>query len=303
MTNLHINIPPIKSQGIKTKLIPWIRNLLPVGSSQIWVEPFMGTGAVGFNLACASAYMCDTSPHIINFYNSILSREITPGKVRLFLQNEGEKLKSKGEEHYYFIRERFNKDKNPIDFLFLNRACFNGMIRFNKKGEFNVPFCRKPERFAPAYITKIVNQVEYLSQLFQYRKFEFHCQDFATTIAQTSKDSIIYCDPPYIDRHADYYNGWAETDEKNLFLALSGVDCNFILSTWHHNDFRDNQYIEKFWNKFNIYTRDHFYHLGAKEENRRPMVEALVTNYTPAEVQFRDDTAEKWEETTLITLV
>ena len=59
----------------------------------------------------------------------------------------------------------YNTEKSPLDFLFLNRACFNGLIRFNRKGEFNVPFGHKPERFSKAYITKIVNQVEWVAKL------------------------------------------------------------------------------------------------------------------------------------------
>ena len=52
----------------------------------------------------------------------------------------------------------------------------------------------------------------------------------------------------------------------------------FILSTWHHNDYRENEYIGLLWNKFNILTREHFYHVGASENNRNPMIEAIITN-------------------------
>ncbi len=93
------------------------------------------------------------------------------------------------------------------------------------------------------------------------------------------KGDIIYFDPPYYGRYVDYYNGWTEEDEELLFNQLRDTEAKFILSTWHHNDYRDNEMIGKFWNKFNIITKDHFYHSGGKIENRRSIVEALVCNF------------------------
>lgn len=75
-------------------------------------------------------------------------------------------LSEMDERHYYYVRDRFNEDHNILDFLFLNRSCFNGMIRFNKNYRFNVPYGHKPQRFSKAYVTKIVNQVKHLENLF-----------------------------------------------------------------------------------------------------------------------------------------
>ncbi|MEI6708753.1 MAG: Dam family site-specific DNA-(adenine-N6)-methyltransferase [Methylococcales bacterium] len=282
--SLKIHVPPIKSQGIKTKLVPWIKSITPADFKGVWIEPFMGTGVVAFNVAPQNAVLCDTNPHLINFYTAIATREITTEIVKDYLIREGEKLQQLGEEHYYFIRERFNKHHAPLDFLFLNRAGFNGMIRFNKKGGFNIPFCRKPQRFAQAYITKIVNQVDFIGKLLKTKQFTFKCQDFSKTISEASINDIIYCDPPYIDRHADYYNGWVDENERKLFDELSAFNGNFILSTWHHNDYRGNDYIQSLWSKYNILTREHFYHIGGKELNRNPMIEALITNFSSKEI-------------------
>ena len=274
-----MNVPPIKSQGIKTKLIPWIKGLLPSDFDGVWVEPFMGTGAVAFNIAPASALLCDRNPHLVGFYSSIAKGEVTSAIVRAHLKEEGHCLLERGEGYYYEVRDRFNKHHHPLDFLFLNRAGFNGMIRFNRKGEFNIPFCRKPERFAQSYITKIANQVACLEKLIRTKEFAFKCQDFKRTIQEASPKDLIYCDPPYIDRHVDYFSGWNESDETALFDLLSGFPGKFILSTWHHNDYRENEYIRKLWSRFNVLTKNHFYHVGGKEENRNPVVEALVTNF------------------------
>lgn len=278
---MKITVPPIKSQGIKTKLVPWIMSIIPPDFSGRWIEPFMGTGVVAFNIAPPHALLCDTNPHLVNFYSSLSDQSITPELIRDFLEHEGSKLLEKGESHYYKIRDRFNLEHHPLDFLFLNRAGFNGMIRFNRKGKFNVPFCRKPQRFSKSYITKIVNQVSYLSQLLKIKKFSFKCQDFKKTIAESGSDDIIYCDPPYIDRHVDYYNGWNASQERYLHDLLSKTPSRFILSTWHHNDFRENRYINSLWGDFYVLTREHFYHVGGNETNRNPMVEAIVANYRP----------------------
>ncbi len=276
---MRVNVPPIKSQGIKTKLVPWINSLVPADFDGVWIEPFMGTGVVGFNIAPQNAFMADSNPHLIDFYTAVSTKKITPAIVRQYLTEEGSTLLKLGESHYYAIRERFNQEHNPLDFLFLSRAGFNGMIRFNQKGGFNVPFCRKPERFAPAYITKIVNQVNFVSKLLKMKDFSFACQDFTNTIKQATADDIIYCDPPYIGRHVDYFSGWDEAQEFQLFEMLSNSPAKFILSTWHHNDYRENEYIHTLWNQFNILTREHFYHVGASEKNRSPMIEAIVTNF------------------------
>lgn len=275
---MKVKVPPIKSQGIKTKLVPWIASIVPSDFKGTWIEPFMGTGVVGFNIAPQRAILCDTNPHLIDFYIAIAEKKITSGVARKYLVEEGSELKKVGQSHYYAIRERFNADHDPLDFLFLSRAGFNGMMRFNRKGKFNIPFCHKLNRFSPAYITKIVNQIDSVSQLLKVKDFTFICQDFRETISMATSSDIIYCDPPYIGRHTDYYNGWGEQNEKGLFKLLWSSPAKFILSTWHHNDYRKNEYIDRFWNKFNILTREHFYHVGASESNRNPMIEAVATN-------------------------
>lgn len=277
---MKVITPPIKSQGIKTKLVPWIKDILPNNDGR-WIEPFLGTGVVAFNMAFKKAVLNDTNPHIIALYKEIQEGKITPQIVKNYLEKEGEVLKNAGDngyDHFRFIKNRFNENPNSLDFIFLSRAGFNGMMRFNKKGHWNIPFCKKPERFAQAYVTKIVNQVSKVSYVIR-PEWEFHNQLFSEIIPLAEKGDVIYCDPPYYGRYVDYYNGWTEEDEELLFNQLKETEAKFILSTWHHNDYRKNEMIEKFWTKFNIITRDHFYHSGGKIENRRSIVEALVCNF------------------------
>ena len=278
-------VPPIKIQGIKTKIVPAIKANAYLNEETVWVEPFMGSGVVGFNAAPRRAVFADKNPHIIAFYNQLKNHEITAYSVRNFLEEEGARLSEKGEEHYYSIRDRFNKFHDPLDFLFLNRSCFNGMIRFNKNFEFNVPYGHKQQRFSKAYITKIVNQVSHVESLIARNDWSFVCQSFEKTIAEAGRDSFIYCDPPYIGRHVDYYDSWDEDSEMTLKELLLSSRLKFMLSTWDHNIYRTNVYIEKVWRFCNKLTQEHFYHVGAKENNRNAMTEALLTNYALSEVR------------------
>ncbi len=278
-----IYVPPIKTQGIKTKLVHWIIEQINFEIKGRWIEPFMGSGVVGFNLRPKRAIFADKNPHIIDFYNAIKRGEITSLRVKAFLEEEGKKLLQKGEEYYYEVRDRFNKYHDPLDFLFLNRSCFNGLMRFNSKGEFNTPFGKKPDRFRKAYITKIVNQVKYVEYFIHRYDWEFVAQDFRKTIMEASKDDVIYSDPPYIGRHTNYFDIWTEEDEYDLYQLLSQFEGKFILSTWFKNKYRENPFVKELWSKFYIITRNHFYYVGGREINRNPMIEALVLNFEPVE--------------------
>ncbi|MFN3491365.1 MAG: DNA adenine methylase [Anaerolineales bacterium] len=154
-------------------------------------------------------------------------------------------------------------------------------MRFNKKGLFNVPFGHKPERFAKAYVTKITNQIKYVSQALSQYDWAFVNSDFRKVISSVSQSDFIYCDPPYIGRHVDYYNSWGEKEEQELYELLKITSAKFMLSTWHSNQYRKNSAIEKYASIFTILTREHFYHVGASEKNRNPMLEAIVLNYNP----------------------
>lgn len=294
---MKVIVPPIKSQGIKTKLVPWINEIAPKVTGR-WIEPFLGTGVVAFNAGYKQAILGDTNPHIINFYKAVQQKTMTPLLMRQYLKNEGDLLRradNGGYDHYLTVRSRFNSGEfSSFDFIFLSRTGFNGMMRFGRKGNWNIPFCKKPERFAQAYITKIINQLSVVSQIIQPEPdWTFHNKSFTEIIPLATSDDIIYCDPPYYGRNADYYNGWTENDEVELFESLSQTKAKFILSTWHHNDWRENEMIKRYWNKFNIITKDHYYHNGGNIENRRAMVEALVCNFDTNDYFKHNDGANK----------
>lgn len=278
MRKTKIFVPPIKSQGIKTKLVPWISSNVSALKYERWVEPFMGTGVVAFNIRPKKAFLCDSNPHLIRFYNSLKDKEITSKIVRKYLTEEGTKLLASEGTYYYEVRTRFNEEKNPLDFLFLSRSCFNGMMRFNKKGGYNVPFCKKPNRFAQALVTKITNQVENIAQIIESGDYTFKLQDFKETLKELKSDDLVYSDPPYIGRHVDYFDSWSEEEEILLKNGLQSSKAKFILSTWLSNKYRTNDYIFSIWKDCFITTKEHFYHVGGKETNRNAVYEALLSS-------------------------
>lgn len=279
-----IYIPPIKIQGIKTKLVETIADNIYLDNKSVWYEPFMGSGVVGLNLAPHKAVFSDINPHTIALYNDIKNKIIDSEIVREFLEYEGSILAEKDEEHYYYIRERFNEKHESLDFLFLNRSCFNGIIRFNRNYNFNVPYCHKSERFSKAYITKICNQVKRLEKIFSVNDWDFICCSFEETISKATQNDFIYCDPPYIGRHVDYFDSWDEKKEIALRDALVSSNAKFMLSTWDKNKYRTNEYINCIWNQCYKINKEHFYHVGAKKSNRNSITEALLTNYNPTTV-------------------
>jgi DNA adenine methylase len=274
-------VPPIKCQGIKTKLVASIQKVAAERQYSRWVEPFCGSCVVAMNVQPKKALLCDTNVHIISLYKGIQDGSITPASTKEFLTIEGEKLKAQGEPYYYEVRKRFNANPTPLDFLFLNRSCFNGVIRFNRKGQFNVPYCHKPERFAQAYVTKITNQVRQIAQVLSTVDWVFEVRDFRQTLALSRRGDFVYADPPYAGRHVDYFNSWSEDDEAALADQLVRLPCDFLLSTWHSNEFRKNAAIEQVWNRadFHMLKREHYYHVGSSEDLRHPMIEALISNF------------------------
>jgi len=180
----RIVVPPLKCQGIKTKLVNFIATNVKWRGEGRWIEPFLGSGVVLFNINPKRALVSDTNKYIINFYRDIQDSKIDEKIVKDYLSEMGAKLLKSGEDFYYAIREQFNRNSDNDDslkILFLNRCCYNGIMRFNSQGKFNVPFGHKPERFRRAYVTKIVNQVSRIRQIIQDRDWKFQVCDWRLT--------------------------------------------------------------------------------------------------------------------------
>lgn len=276
MNKEKIIVPPIKCQGIKTKLVPFIKQHVHRDLNKYWIEPFVGTGVVAFNIAPQKALLTDKNPHIISFYQAIQQEKITAAIMRNFLEYHGEKLAQGGVDYYKKMRDDFNRNGDPLYFLFLNRSDFNGMIRFNRKGQFNVPFCQKPNRFAKAYITKICNQVQNVWDIMKNKDWTFKCCNWQETMKVAEKGDYIYLDPPYIGRDTSYVGEWPNEEAVSLAEYAADSPANICLSMWKENQFRKNEHLFSYWSNFTWFDTTHFYHIGGKEKNRHPMVEVLA---------------------------
>lgn len=272
--------PPLKTQGIKKKLTPWIRKKVSAFPKESrFVEPFMGSGSVSLNMPFSSYLLCDANPHIISFYRTLRDDSSFIQKASEIMLEIYNMFQSDGENAYYFVRDAFNKKHDPASFLILNRSCFNGLMRFNKSGGFNSPFCRNLKRFNKAHRTKVINQMKEFRRFLVKNTVTLIHADFREIMNHLDEKDILYVDPPYIGRNACYYNDWNEQDEADLANILISGKNFFLLSTWHHDRRRENPFIKKYYSNFNVETRDHYYFIGPKEENRYSVAEALISNF------------------------
>ena len=206
--------PPLKWAGGKRWLVPHIQKyFLPYINTHRLVEPFAGGLAVALGLAPKRALLNDINPHLINFYIH-LQKGISLDST---FKNDS-KL-------FYELRDEFNKTKIESKraaqlFYYLNRTCFNGLCRFNNKGEFNVPFGRY----------KKIDFNKDLGKFKHYLKcWRFKCGGFEEIKIQ--KNDFLYVDPPYDVQFTQYSkDGFNWEDQKRLVRWLAKLKTPMIVS-------------------------------------------------------------------------
>lgn len=151
-------------------------------------------------------------------------------------------------------------------------------MRFNRQHRYNVPYGHNDNRFSKAYVTKIVNQVEYVQAKIAENDWEFLTMGYEDAIDAAPSNSLIYCDPPYIGLTSTYYDTWDEEKEKGLHDSLVNSGFKFMVSSWSHNDYRRNELIGSLWSDCHVSYADHSYIVNGKH---KPVVEVLLTNYAP----------------------
>ena len=276
-------VPPIKIQGKKTKIVPTIMeiaDLLLTEHPEIdtWVEPFLGSGVVAFNCPnrIKKVIVNDINPHIIKFYKGVADGVITSDKVREVFTEHSRKLLVGGNDYYNEIKDRFNQTFETMDFLFLTRTGFNGVMRFNGSGKWNVPFCKLNDRLSTKVIEDLSRSVEELSHLFLTKEFTFYNTSFEKVLEASPSNSIFYCDPPYYGLAVQYFKGWEKEDEIRLNQMLK--DKVFIYSTWLNDGHRDNPMINDYWKDFEIEGKSHKYNVAEKSTERNKVIEGLIYN-------------------------
>ena len=197
--------PFLKWAGGKTQLLADIDKYLSKQANfDKYAEPFVGGGAVLFHVlekySVAKAYISDINSDLINTYLTV--KEDVESLIEALSQTETEFLSktTKGRKDYYYQkRTRFNslstktkaeKLEKSCLFIFLNRTCFNGLYRVNRKGEFNVPM--------GAYKNPLICDADNLRKVSKLlQKVEIVCGDYKESMSFIDKRTMVYFDPPY----------------------------------------------------------------------------------------------------------
>lgn len=213
--------PPLKWAGGKRWLIPHLTPIWQSYSHMRLVEPFCGGLGVALSLNPRRALLNDINPHLINLYHWMQR-----GFDAVDLSPE-----DNNEATFYAKREQFNtaikqnRAKTPesaVLFYYLNRTCYNGLCRFNRKGLFNVPF--GAYKHIP-YLTK--NGFDPYKSLFA--QWEFSCADFESLHIQD--DDFLYIDPPYDVPFTSYAKeDFSWDDQRRLVKWLSNYANPMVVS-------------------------------------------------------------------------
>lgn len=163
-----------------------------------FIEPFLGGGAVFFSLEPERALLSDVNPELIELYEIVRDE---PERLRTILEWHQEKHST---AHYYAIRNRRYRDKvwRAARTLYLNRTCWNGLYRLNRKGEFNVPIGTK---------TAILIEESFAEASALLAGATLVCQDFEHTIGEAAEGDFLFVDPPYTAKHN--LNGFLKYNE------------------------------------------------------------------------------------------
>lgn len=202
----------LKWAGGKYSLVDDIRSHLPVGDCLI--EPFVGAGSVFLNTEYQSYILADINSDLINLYNIVkLRTDDFVRDVRMLFADT-----FNNPERFYSFRKEFNTSVDPYHrallFLYLNRHCYNGLCRYNLRGEFNVPFgCYKKPYFP---------EIELYWFAEKSQNATFICEHYQDTLLKATAGAVVYCDPPYVPLSttanftAYHTNNFSIADQQNL---------------------------------------------------------------------------------------
>lgn len=271
--------PFVKWAGGKRQIIDKLKEYAP-DEFNTYFEPFIGGGALLFELSPKKAVINDYNSELMNVY-ACIKDETKFNKMC----NELNHYETKhSEEFYYEIR---NKDRDKAKFnrmvdykraartIYLNKACFNGLYRVNSKNEFNVPFNKK---------TKVnTYDGQNLGIIHSYLNFSditLLNTDFEESVKDAKKGDFIYFDPPY-DSDTDTFTSYTEDgfgkEEQvrlaKVFKELSDKGCYVMLS--NHNT----KLVNELYKDFNIHVIEAKRNINANGKKRGKVEEVIITNF------------------------
>lgn len=237
--------PLVKYRGGKSKEIPHLIKHIPQYSGR-YIEPFLGGGALFFHLEPKRAIINDINSKLMAFYFGVkdnfesLKTELTEiEKVYVINRKRFEELKSKtpdkrvddeNEPLYYQIRDMFNdltekKYSDALLYFFINKTAYSGMIRYNSKGEFNVPYGRYAN-LNTSLVTRGHNKL--------LANTEICNLDYSEIFNMAKEDDFIFLDPPYDCVFSDYGNvehkdGFNERNQFELANQYKQLKCKALM--------------------------------------------------------------------------
>ncbi|WP_460645895.1 DNA adenine methylase [Leclercia adecarboxylata] len=215
---------PLKWVGSKVRLMPQLRHHLPEGKRL--VEPFAGSCAVMMNTDYDEYLIADVNPDLVNLY------KVMAFDTDAFL-SELEILFSAGAlgdtenraVYYYAVRDAFNMSGRAFGderveaaarFMYLNRHCFNGLCRYNRRGQFNAPFGKYKKPYFPADEVRVFAE--------KAKRATFIAAHYAETLDLVRDGDVVYCDPPYLTEAGNFTayteGGFSHMDQGRLARKL-----------------------------------------------------------------------------------
>lgn len=237
--------PLIKYRGGKSKEIPNIKKHIPQFSGR-YIEPFFGGGALYFYLEPKSAIINDINEKLISFYKGVqldyqnlrneldsVEKQYEKNRIEfeaLKAKIPDKRVEDKNEDFYYSIRDMFNglsekKYSDALLYYFINKTAYSGMIRYNSRGEFNVPYGRY-KHLNTSLVTK--KHSELLS------KAEIYNLDYEKIFDKVTPNDFIFLDPPYDCVFSDYgneqyKNGFNDEAHRKLAQDFKNLPCKTLL--------------------------------------------------------------------------
>ena len=267
--------PFLRWAGGKQNLIKFLIKFVPKDYNEhYYYEPFLGAGSMFFKITPKNAFLSDYNIHLINCYKMIAEY---PFKIHrllvLYSKND-----SKG--YYYKIRDEFNKNVNEgsyiqaAKFIYLNKACFNGIYRVNKRGTYNVPYGYKKHLYiSPLRIFYKLSEI--------LKKVKLSCFSYEKIENLVKRGDFIYLDPPYppLNGNSNFSHYTKErfnyNDQKKLAIfaeKLSERGCNILISN------ADTEEIRKLYSNWYKESIDVIRFITCKSK-RHKVRELVMTNY------------------------
>lgn len=271
--------PFVKWAGGKRQIIDKLKMYAPK-NFDVYFEPFVGGGALLFELSPKKAVINDSNEELMNVYTVLCDEEKFSKMCKTLNRYEVEH----SEEFFYEIRD---KDRNKKSFnrladytraartIYLNKACFNGLYRVNSKNEFNVPFGKKSH--VNTYENgNLISVSDYLIM----NDIKILCCDFEEAVSEAKKGDFIYFDPPY-DSDTSSFTSYTETgfdkDEQRrlakVFKDLDSRGCLVMLS--NHNTIL----VNELYKDYNIHVIHAKRNINANGKKRGAVEEVIITNY------------------------